>query len=190
MYFQLCSASLQRRKAAGKEGTGTNGCGRSQSLESCTGLIPRTPPQGSKSGHHVPPEQPTVPVCGQCPGAMQCLASVTQRHFQDHYRAFVLWKTAPGPCTPHPAGRLSLLAQVSLPVFHSSQRKSSSRHWGRACSCHELIFFPMLGQALGKLLPFQHIRSCSKVWALLLRARQVTSHVLTCGLLCREEGCC
>lgn len=57
-------------------------------------------------------------------------------------------------------------------------------------SCHKLIFFPMPGQAPGELVPFQHTRGCSEVWALLLRARQVTSHVLTCGLVCREEGCC
>lgn len=40
MYFQLCSASPQRRKAAGKEGTGTNGGSRSQSPESSTGDQP------------------------------------------------------------------------------------------------------------------------------------------------------
>lgn len=50
MYFQLCSASLQHRKAGGKEGTGTNDCRRSPSPES-------TPLQGSKSSHPIPLEQ-------------------------------------------------------------------------------------------------------------------------------------
>lgn len=50
MYFQLCSASLQHRKAAGKEGTEANDCGRSPSPES-------TPLQGSKSSHPIPLEQ-------------------------------------------------------------------------------------------------------------------------------------
>lgn len=40
MYFQLCSASLQHRKAAGKEGTGTNGSSRSQGPESSRGDQP------------------------------------------------------------------------------------------------------------------------------------------------------
>ena len=201
MYFQLCSASLQRRKAVGKEGTGANGCSRSQSPESGMGAHPAHPASGQQNRSPCPTAA-TVPVCRQCHGVMQYLASVTQRCFQDHYKVFLLWKTGRGLCTPHPAG---------MPISPGTR---AFTHWCFACargnlparvlpagtgaecvamgtsSCHEVIFFPMPGQAPGELIPFQHTRGCSEVWALLLCIRQVTSHVLTCGLVCREKGCC
>lgn len=113
---------------------------------------------------------------------------VTQSRFQDHYGAFSGMLLSPGTraftpwCFACARGNLSARA---LPAGTGAEHVAIGTF-----SCHEPIFFPMPGEALRELVPFQHTSGCSKVWALLLCVRQVTSPVLTCGLVCREEGCC
>lgn len=124
MYFQLCSASLQRGKAAGKEGTGQMAAAGARAQSMTQGLVLHTPPRGGKTGHHVPLQQ-------QC----QSEGSI------------------PGPRHPKPlSGSLrGIFWDAPLPwhkgiyplVFCLCQRKSvcqgaSSRHWGRACGNRDL----------------------------------------------------
>lgn len=63
----------------------------------------------SKNSHRVPLEQCFASLCHRL------LASVTQRCFQDHYRASLLQRTAWGLCTSHPVGIPIFLAQRYLP---------------------------------------------------------------------------
>lgn len=184
------------REGGWEGGHGANGCSRSQSPEHDTGAHPAHSAWGLQNWSPCPTAA-TVPVCGQHPRG-----HVTQSRFQDHYGAFLLQSTAQGLCVPHPAGMLLspgtraftpscfACARGNLPARALPAGTGAERTAIGTFSSHELIFFPMPGQALGELVPFQHTRGCSKVWALLLCVRQVTSPVLSCGLVCREEGCC
>lgn len=188
MYFQLCSASLQHGKAAGKEGTGQMAAAGARAQSVTQGLILHTSPRGGKTGHHVPLQQ-QCQSGGSIPGP---------RHPKPLSGS--LWGIS--PAEPYPAGMLlSPGTRAFTPWCFACARgnlpaRALPAGTGAECvaigtfNCHEPIFFPRPGQALGELVPFQHTRSCSKVWALLLCVRQVTSPVLTCGLACREEGCC
>lgn len=105
MYFQLCSASLQHGKAAGKEGTGTNGSSRSQGPESSRGDQPL---------HHNGRAN-TVTVSHWSNVLLVCVTGTwplsPKLAFRIVNRAFFLQRTAWGLCTSHPAGIPIFLAQ-------------------------------------------------------------------------------
>lgn len=163
------------------------------------GLILHSPPRHSRNSHQVPLKQEcqsagsvTGP-CGAWPLSPRGAFRIVMRYFSQGEQPRgcahpILLGCPSAPAQGHlVTGVLLVPEEICLPGRFQQALGQSGWQWGPSA---EVNSFSSPGQALGKLVPFQHTRGCPEVWALLLHTRQVMSHVLTCGLVCREEGCC
>lgn len=164
-----------------------NGCSRSQSPES-RGLTLHTPPRSGKTGDHVPLRQQfqSAGSVMRPRGAGSLSPEGAFRIIMGHFAN----GQQPGGCArPVLLGCPSHLAQGHLPtgVLLGPEEiclpGAFGRRWSRACGERDLQlpqthFFRRPDSERTRPLPTHQ--------GLLLSVRQVTSHMLTCGLICRE----